>query len=138
MNQVSLIGRLTRDVEVRVTESGKRVATFTLAVNKNKEKTYFFRCNAWEETSNLMERFTRKGSKVAIIGELEYREWIDKNGDKRSVVEVLARRVELLDPKPTEAPQPNKTAIDPFESERKALYSEPNEVQGKIDDDLPF
>lgn len=97
MNKVVLTGRLTKDVEMRSTADGKTVATFALAVERiPKDKgAYFFNCSAWGNTADALNRFTRKGDKIAIYGRLTSRNY-EKDGEKRTAVEITAEEVEFI------------------------------------------
>lgn len=105
VNQVILIGRLTADVELRATTSGKNVATFTLAVDKmgnqqqpGKPTADFFEVTAWEKLAELMQQYTSKGSKIHIIGRLNQEVWTDKeSGKNRSKVTITANDITFLD-----------------------------------------
>lgn len=103
MNNVNLTGRLTKDVDIRYTSSNKAVASFTIAVDKfvNGEKQAdFINCVVWEKQAENLNRFCRKGSKVAIEGCIQTRTYDAKDGTKRNIVEVLAHNIEYLDNKP--------------------------------------
>lgn len=93
MNVVCLMGRMTADAELRKTNTGKAVTTFTVAVDAYKEATYFINCVAWEKTAEFVSKYFRKGAMIALNGELTTRSYEDKNGNKRTAVEVLARNV---------------------------------------------
>lgn len=107
VNQVILLGRLTADVDLRATTSGKNVASFTLAVDKmaNQQKdgessADFFDVTAWEKLAELMQQYTSKGSKVLVMGRLNQQTWEDKeSGKKRSKVVIVANDVTFLDSK---------------------------------------
>lgn len=107
VNQVILLGRLTADVDLRATQSGKNVASFTLAVDKmaNQQKdgessADFFDVTAWEKLAELMSQYTSKGSKVLVMGRLNQQTWEDKeSGKKRSKVVIVANDVTFLDAK---------------------------------------
>lgn len=105
MNKVFLIGRLTADAELRTTTSGKSVTTFSLAVNDGfgeKQKAYFFNVVVWGKGAEAVANYTHKGSKVAVTGKLTSRSYDDKNGNKRTAIEVVADMmggVEFLDSK---------------------------------------
>lgn len=96
VNQVFLLGRLTKDVELRSTTTGKSVASFSLAVDKGSEDTNFFDVTAWEKLADLLDKYVGKGSKVLVQGSLEQQTW-EKDGNKRSKVIVVARDVTFLD-----------------------------------------
>lgn len=98
MNFVVLTGRLTASPELRQTQSGKNVATFRLAVDRDKDKTDFIRCEAWDKTADVCVRYLNKGSKVLVEGAINVDEW-EKDGQKRVMYRVLTRRVEFLDTK---------------------------------------
>lgn len=100
LNQVFLIGRLTRDVELRTTGTGKNVASFALAVNRSEESVDFIECVAWEKTAELLNQYTSKGSKILVQGSLQVREYEDKSGNKRKAYEVIVRDISFLDNKP--------------------------------------
>lgn len=98
MNNVSIIGRLTKEIEIKKTESGKKVTSFTLAVNRDKDHTDFIPCVAWEKTAELLERYTSKGSRIGAVGQISTRSYETQSGT-RYVTEVLVSRIELLDSK---------------------------------------
>ncbi len=95
MNNVSISGRLTSDVEVRKTQSGLSVAAFTLAVQKDKEHADFINCVAWRQSADFLGQFTRKGDMVGVMGRLSTRDY-ERDGHKVYVTEVTADRVEIL------------------------------------------
>ena len=100
VNQVILLGRLTRDVELRTTTSGKNVASFSLAVDKggNQEGADFFDITAWDKLAELLDKYTSKGSKVLVQGRLTQDTW-EQDGQRRSKVSVTANDVTFLDSK---------------------------------------
>ena len=99
INRVVLIGRLTRDPELRNTTTGKQVVNFGLAVddNFNKEHTHFFNVSAWERTADYVAKYLTKGRLIAVDGRLNYRKYTTQDGQERSVVEVVADRVQSLE-----------------------------------------
>lgn len=104
VNQVILMGRLTKDVDLRTTAGGKNVADFTLAVDKlgKEDGADFFDVTTWEKLADLVNQYTKKGSKVLVMGRLQQQTWDDKEtGKKRSKVVVIANDVTFLDQKPT-------------------------------------
>ena len=99
MNNVSLIGRLGKDPEVRNTSSGKTVANFTLAVDYgfgDRKTTSWIPVHVWEKTAELAGKFLAKGSQVAVEGRLQQRSWEDRDGNTRSVLEVVGDRLDFL------------------------------------------
>lgn len=104
LNRVILIGNLTRDPELRFTAGGKPVASFGLAVNRNYtnkqgEKVQavdYFNIVTWNRQAELCAEYVRKGTPIALEGRLQSRSWETEDGQKRSVVEVVAERVQFL------------------------------------------
>ena len=100
INQVILMGRLTRDPEVRTTASGKSVTSFSLAVDRGgqDDQADFFDITAWEKTGELVAQYLSKGRRCLVQGRLRQDSWDDKEtGKKRSRVEVTAFDVTFLD-----------------------------------------
>lgn len=100
INQVMLMGRLTRDPEVRTTASGKSVTSFSLAVDRGgqDDQADFFDVTAWEKTGELVAQYLSKGRRCLVQGRLRQDSWDDKDtGKKRSKVEVVAFDVTFLD-----------------------------------------
>ena len=114
MNSVNLIGRLTKDIEIKKTNSGKSVCSFTLAVQKDKENADFIPCTAWEGTAENIGKYFHKGDRIGIGGVLSTRTFED-NGQKRFVMEVLVRSFDFLNSKKTEAKQEEPESDMPFE-----------------------
>ena len=104
LNRVILIGRLTRDPELRTTNTGKSVVSFSIAVNKlrkpqdpSQPDADFFRITAWERTAEYVSNYLTKGRLVAVEGRLEVRKFVDNSGANREVTEVIADNVQGLD-----------------------------------------
>ena len=109
LNNVNLMGRLTRDPELRQTDSGVAVASFRIAVDRNyKEKasgervTDFFDVVAWRQTAEFVSKYFTKGRMAVVTGELRSREWTDRDGVKRISVEIEANDVYFGDSKKAE------------------------------------
>lgn len=96
MNKVVLIGRTTKEIDLRYTQSNKAVASFTLAVDRRGEGADFISCVAWGNTAEVMSKYVRKGNKIGIHGHISTRSY-DKNGQKVYVTEVVADEVEFLE-----------------------------------------
>lgn len=103
VNHVVLIGRLTRDAELKYTASGKAVSKFSIAVNKQRKvndkwenSANFFEVNLWGQLGESLDRYLKKGKQVAITGELNQERWEDNNGYSKSKVTVTASTVQLL------------------------------------------
>jgi single-strand DNA-binding protein len=107
MNKVCLMGRLCADVELRSTTTGKSVCGFALAVDRRGKDagTDFVDCAAWEKTAEFISRHFSKGSRIAITGRLQTRNYEDKSGSKRKVTEVVVEEVFFCDSKPQNSQQ---------------------------------
>ena len=104
MNKITLIGNLTRDPEMRTTNSGVAVCGFTIAVNRRfagqggERQTDFVRINAWRQLGDVCAKYLAKGRKVAVIGELQARTYEASDGSTRMSLDVSADEVEFLTP----------------------------------------
>lgn len=98
VNNVTIIGRLTKDVELRSTTDGTAVASFTMAVNRDygEDKADFFPVVVWRGAAESCAKYTRKGSLVCVVGRLQNRSWDAQDGSKRSITEIIATHVEFL------------------------------------------
>lgn len=95
LNHITIMGRLTRDPELRRTGSGVAVASFTVAVdrdfgNNGEKETDFIDCVAWRQTGEFVSKYFTKGSMIIVSGRLQIRSWNDKDGNKRRTAEVVA------------------------------------------------
>ena len=106
MNRIFLIGNLCRDPELRSTQAGVAVCTFTVAVNRRKQSAEagqneadFFRVTTWRQQAENCNRYLAKGRKVGVTGTLTLESYTDKNGIQRNSLEVMADEVEFLTPR---------------------------------------
>lgn len=102
MNKVQLIGRLTKDPEVRYTNNNTAVANFTLAVNRRFKKegqseADFIPVVAWDKTADFCSKYFNKGLQVAVVGRIQIRSWDDNDGKKHYATEVVAEEVYFAD-----------------------------------------
>jgi single-strand DNA-binding protein len=98
-NRAVLAGNLTRDPELRVTQNGVPVCSFSIAVNRVRSKSEaadFFNVSAWRELGETVANYKKKGDPVLVEGRLQYRTWQAQDGAKRSAVDVVADRVQFL------------------------------------------
>ena len=128
LNHICIMGRMTKDPELRRTGSGVAVTSFTLAVDRdiaNKEtgekETDFIDCNAWRGTGEFVAKHFSKGSMAIVSGRLQIRNWIDKEGNKRRSAEVVADSVYFGDSKKStegnstyQAPNGSQNAENPY------------------------
>lgn len=118
LNHISLMGRLTRDPELRYTNSGTAVASFSIAVDRDFSKdreTDFINIVAWKKTGEFVSRYFSKGDLIVISGRLQMRDWTDREGGKRTSAEVIAESVYFggsRKDKPEENVQPVYTELE--------------------------
>lgn len=131
MNNVILIGRLTKDPELKATPSGISVCTFTLAVDRRSTQegstADFIPIVVWRAQAENCAKYLGKGSLVAVKGSISTRSYDDNNGNKRFVTEVVAENVQFLTPKSNTAENNPKTPTEQFGSNLESA-----------EDDLPF
>ena len=105
MNKVILVGNLTRDPELSETPNGVAVCRFAIAVSRDyanadgNRETDFFNITVWRARAEVCGKYLKKGNKVAVVGSLQNRTYDDKDGNKRTVTDVVASEVEFLTPK---------------------------------------
>ena len=120
MNKVILIGNLSKDPELTTTPNSVSVARFTLAVQRRytneagEREADFINCVAWRTTAENLNKYCKKGDKVAVVGTLQVRSYEAQDGTKRYATEVVADEVEFVNTKKAEetAPQPNLKPVD--------------------------
>lgn len=93
MNTCVLMGRLTRDPEKRYTADNTPVTSFSIAVNRDKDRSDFFNCIAWRKTAGFVSTYFAKGDMIAVCGRIQNRDWTDKNGNARRSTEIVADSV---------------------------------------------
>ncbi len=106
LNHITIMGRLTRDPELRRTSSGTAVTSFTVAVDRDfsgkdstEKETDFIDCVAWRQTGEFVAKYFAKGRMAVVSGRLQIRSWTDKDGNKRRTAEVVADNVYFGDSK---------------------------------------
>ena len=150
MNKVYLIGNLTRDPEMRSTQSGIPVCNFSIAVNRRfknaqtgQQETDFFNIVAWRQLAELCGRYLAKGRKVAVFGSIQTRTYEAQDGSKRSAFDIVADEVEFL----TAANAPSASSSDyhaavspaPMQRQQAPAYAPADSGFTQVDDDeLPF
>ena len=109
LNEIILMGRLTRDPELRHTQSGTKVASFALAVDRDykdasgEKETDFIDIVAWRGTAEFVSKYFTKGRMAVVKGRLQIRDWTDKDGGKRRSAEVVAESVYFADSRKADA-----------------------------------
>ena len=137
LNHITAAGRLTKDPELRRTQNGVAVASFTIACDRDikdasgNKQTDFIDCVVWRNTAEFVDKYFTRGRMVIVSGRLQIREWTDKNGNKRRNAEILAENVYFGDSK--------REVENTEKSETKEAEQTVDFDQVEIDDDeLPF
>lgn len=98
MNNIQILGRLTKDPELRYSQSGKAMLQFSIAVNRNKEEADFFECMAFEKTAETISNYVKKGQRILIDGRLRQGRWKDQQtGENRTMVEIVVNRFDFIE-----------------------------------------
>ena len=134
MNSINLTGNLTKDIEVRQTNSGKAVTTFDVAVKRPfSNETDFISCIAWEQKAEYLSKYAAKGTKVAVSGYITTRKWQDKNGANHIAYEVNCDSVEAF----KNTPQSTET-YNPYTNPSHPSKIDMKDIRAETDEDLPF
>lgn len=126
MNKLMIIGNVTKDPEMRTTQSGIQVCSFTVAVNRRQNgqnghpEADFFRVTAWRQLGEICHKYLAKGRKVAVVGQVSVSTYTGNDGQTRANLEVTADDVEFLTPKDAEA----KEEAAYVKEERQAIQQE--------------
>ena len=143
LNHITIMGRLTRDPELRRTGSGLAVASFTVAVDRDwpsketgEKETDFIDCVAWRQTGEFVSKYFTKGSMIVVSGRLQIRPWTDKDGNKRKTAEIVADNVyfgesKKKDTTPTSTPTTYGNYAYPAATSDYAMFDDDDAV-------LPF
>ena len=147
-NRVMLGGRLTADPELKQTQSGIPVASFSIAVNRrfgskdaNQPQADFFNVTAWRTQAEFVSRYFKKGSSIFVVGTIQNRSWTDQQGVKRYATDIVADEISFVDSR-NEGPAAGQGQYTP-DAYTTPSYSTPADSAPKFeeikgDDDLPF
>ena len=150
INRVFLIGRLTRDPELRYTQGGTSIASFSVANNRaytsqneRKEMVSFFNCIAWGKPGEVIAQHCKKGQRIGIEGRLQQRSWQDQNGQKRNTVEIVVENFQFLSGGQGQqgGDQPQQIGSDEAPVPSAQYYAPPDTDSGPqhfSDEDIPF
>lgn len=143
MNKVTLLGRLTKDPEIRYTETNNTmIARFTLAVNrkfakKGEEKqTDFINIVVWSKLAETVSSYLTKGKRIIVHGRIQTRVWSDKENNSHFVTEIVGEEIEFVDSKTTQENAENSDTPENIQNEEKAEEESKEEILSG--DDLPF
>ena len=147
-NKVILGGRLTADPELKQTQSGIPVVSFSIAVNRRyqskdaPQQTDFFNVTAWRATAEFVSKYFRKGSSICVTGTIQNRTWTDQQGQKRYATDIVADEVMFVDSRQESSGAPAAPQYTPdaysAPSFSTPAASAPKFEEVKTDDDLPF
>ncbi|HAM29842.1 MAG TPA: single-stranded DNA-binding protein [Erysipelotrichaceae bacterium] len=157
INRVVLIGRLTKDPELRKTQSGTSVVSYTIAVNRRSQTpgqpdADFINCVAWNKTAELMAQYLHKGSLIGVEGRIQTRSYDNQQGQRVYVTEVVTDSVQFLEPKNAQPQQnsynsynsysqPAPAPVNPYAAPADNSFSSAFDADDTLDiasDDLPF
>lgn len=139
LNHITIMGRLTKDPELRRTQSGTAVTSFSLAVDRDfksqsgEKETDFIECVAWKNTAEFVSKYFQKGRMAVVSGRLQLRDWTDKEGAKRRIAEIIADNVYFADSKQEQKQESKQNNFN-------SLYNRVNQEFAEIgeDESLPF
>lgn len=136
-NKVILIGNLTADPELKATQGGISVCSFSIAVNRPKskdgdQKCDFINIQTWRQTAEFVCKFFKKGKPILVCGQLQTRSWTDNQGNKRTATEVVADEVSFVGNNESSEPKPQPYMPSAYQS------SKPQFEEVTTDGDLPF
>lgn len=143
INNVTLVGRLTKDPDLRYTANGTGVATFTLAINRNftnqagEREADFVQCVIWRKPAETLANYARKGTLLGVTGRIQTRSYDNQQGQRVYVTEVLADSFQLLESKATSEQRQSKQASQPTQQANRQNYNEPVSSGFPNDGDMP-
>ena len=126
MNKAMLVGRLTKDPEIKLTSNQTQFCSFTLAVDRRykdangQRQADFINCLAWKETAVFIQKYFSKGCRIGVVGSIQTRSYDDNNGQKRFVTEVVVNEAEFVESNKSETTAANNTGFveqDPIQNE---------------------
>ena len=147
LNHITIMGRLTRDPELRYTQSQTPVASFTLAVDRDfggrdgqDRQTDFIDCVAWRSTAEFISKYFAKGSMAVVAGRLQIRDWVDKEGNKRRNAEIVVDNIYFGESKRRDNDSASMAGQFDYSTASQAPAEITNEFDDLADDDgeLPF
>ena len=148
LNHITIMGRLTRDPELRYTQSQTPVASFTLAVDRDfggrdggEKQTDFIDCVAWRQTAEFVSKYFQKGSMAVVSGRLQIRDWTDREGGKRRSAEVVVDNIYFGESKRREGGERSNDfhpAQNSFESVSPSMGASAFSELSDDDGELPF
>lgn len=143
INNVTLVGRLTKDPDLRYTSGGKGVATFTLAVNRNftnqagEREADFIQCVIWRKPAETLANYARKGTLLGVTGRIQTRFYDNQQGQRVYVTEVVADSFQLMESKATSEQRQSTQPSQSNQQANRQNYNEPVSSGFPSDGDMP-
>lgn len=143
INNVTLVGRLTKDPDLRYTSGGKGVATFTLAINRNftnqagEREADFIQCVIWRKPAETLANYARKGTLLGVTGRIQTRSYDNQQGQRVYVTEVVAENFQLLESRATSEQRQSTQQSQPAQQANRQNYNEPVPSGFPSDGDMP-
>ncbi len=146
MNKVQILGTMTRDCEIRYTQSGTAIGSFSVAHNEKKkgqdgqyqDVVHFFNVTAWGKTAENINQYFKKGSRILIDGRLDYQSW-EKDGQKKSKVGIVVEKFDFIDRKSDSQSGENYSQPSPAQNTHASQPAPSNIPEIDIDsDEIPF
>lgn len=137
MNKVILAGRLTKDIEMRYTQTGKAIARFILSVNrrvskdKEKQQADFIPIIVWNKLAEICSKYLTKGSQILVEGHLQIRDYVAQDGKKHYIVEVIAQKLEFMGSKVT-------AGNEQLQNQEQNISQEEITQDTATDEEIPF
>lgn len=137
MNKVILVGRLTKDIEMRYTQTGKAIARFILAVNrrvskdKEKQQADFIPIIVWNKLAEICSKYLTKGSQILVEGHLQIRDYVAQDGKKHYIAEVIAQELEFMGSKVT-------AGNEQLQNQEQNISQEEITQDTATDEEIPF
>ena len=138
-NKVILIGNITKDLELKQTPNGVSVCSFDIAVNRklSKDEVDFISIVAWRQQAEFVCKYFKKGQAILVCGQIQTRSYTDKQGNKRTAVEVVADEVSFVGSKESATDAKSEASAQPYVPSAYATNSQ-NFEEIDVDDDIPF
>lgn len=145
INKVILVGRLTRDPELKSTPGGSQLCRFTMASNRtvfvkdgeNKEEAGFFDCIAWGKLAEVVSKYAQKGRRVGVDGSLRFSSWDNAEGKRRSKVEIYVENFQFMDVNNNSAGSDGSIGTK-SSPEEAGVHADENGFSEPFNDDIPF
>lgn len=143
INNVTLVGRLTKDPDLRYTSNGTGVATFTLAINRNftnqagEREADFVQCVIWRKPAETFANYARKGTLLGVTGRIQTRSYDNQQGQRVYVTEVVTESFQLLESKATSEQRQSTQQSQPTQQANRQNYNEPVPSGFPSDNDMP-